>query len=58
MLSAPAEELIDTEETEGTCVSYVIDVVELAELVFPAASVNAPLATEIEPFHFEYLPLA
>jgi hypothetical protein len=30
-------------------VSYVIVVAELAELLFPAASVNAPLATDTEP---------
>ena len=29
--------------------SYVIVVAELAELLFPAASVNAPLATDTEP---------
>ena len=29
--------------------SYVIDVVELAVFVFPAVSVNAPLATDTEP---------
>ena len=37
------------ETTDGACVSYVIDVDELAELLFPAASVNAPLATDTEP---------
>ena len=36
-------------ETVGACVSYVIDVVELAVLLLPAASVNAPLATDTEP---------
>jgi hypothetical protein len=30
-------------------VSYVSDVVELAELLLPAASVNTPLATDTEP---------
>ena len=37
------------EITDGACVSYVIDVAELAELVFPAASVNTPSATDTEP---------
>ena len=37
------------ELTEGTCVSYVIVVAELAELLFPAASVNLSAATETEP---------
>jgi hypothetical protein len=37
------------ELTEGTCVSYVIVVVELAVLLFPAASVNLSAATETEP---------
>ena len=36
------------ETTDGACVSYVIDVAELAALVFPAASENAPLATDTE----------
>ena len=36
-------------ETVGACVSYVIVVAELAVLLFPAASVNAPLATDTEP---------
>jgi len=36
-------------ETVGACVSYVKAVVELAVLPFPAASVNAPLATDTEP---------
>ena len=36
-------------ETVGACVSYVKVVVELAVLPFPAASVNAPLATDTEP---------
>jgi hypothetical protein len=37
------------ELTEGTCVSYVIVVAELAVLLFPAASVNLSTATDIEP---------
>ena len=37
------------ELTEGTCVSYAIVVVELAVLLFPAASVNLSAATETEP---------
>jgi hypothetical protein len=37
------------ETTDGACVSYVIDVAKLAALVLPAASVNAPLATDTEP---------
>ena len=36
-------------ETVGACVSYVIVVAELAVLLFPAASVNAPLETDTEP---------
>ena len=36
-------------ETVGACVSYVIAVAELAVLLLPAASVNAPLATDTEP---------
>ena len=36
-------------ETVGACVSYVIAVAELAVLLFPAASVNPPLATDTEP---------
>jgi hypothetical protein len=36
-------------ETVGACVSYMIAVAELAVLLFPAASVNAPLATDTEP---------
>ena len=36
-------------ETVGACVSYVIVVAELAVLLFPAASVNAPFATDTEP---------
>ena len=43
------EEPATIETTDGACVSYVIDDAELAELVFPAASVNAPLATDTEP---------
>jgi len=37
------------ELTEGTCVSYVIVVVKLAVLLFPAVSVNLSAATDIEP---------
>jgi hypothetical protein len=37
------------ELTEGTCVSYVIVVVELAVLLFPAVSVNLSAATDTEP---------
>ena len=36
-------------ETVGTRVSYVKFVLVLAKLLFPAASVNAPLATDTEP---------
>ena len=36
-------------ETVGACVSYAIVVAELAVLLFPAASVNPPLATDTEP---------
>ena len=37
------------ELTDGDCVSYVIVVAELAVLLFPAASVNAPLETDTKP---------
>ena len=45
----PLVELEVTFETVGTRVSYVIVVVELAVLLFPAASVNLSAATETEP---------
>lgn len=48
-VNVPFVELDVTFETVGTRVSYVIVVVELAVLPFPAASVNAPLATDTEP---------
>ena len=49
MLSTPADEVTDSDDTVATCVSYVIVVAELAVLLFEAASVNVPSATETEP---------
>ena len=49
MENVPFVELDVTFETVGTCVSYDSDVVELAVLLLPAASVNTPPATETEP---------
>ena len=49
MLSTPADDVTDSDDTVATCVSYVIVVAELAVLLFEAASVNVPSATETEP---------
>ena len=49
IVNVPFVELDVTFETVGNCVSYDSDVVELAVFVFPAVSVNAPLATETDP---------
>ncbi len=48
-MSAPADEVTESDDTVATCVSYVIVVVELAVLLVPAVSVNVPSATETEP---------
>ena len=48
-MSAPADEVTESDDTVATCVSYVIVVVELAVLFVPAVSVNVPSATETEP---------
>jgi hypothetical protein len=49
VLSTPADDVTDSDDTVATCVSYVIVVAELAVLLFEAASVNVPSATETEP---------
>lgn len=48
-MSTPADDVTDSDDTVATCVSYVIVVAELAVLLFEAASVNVPSATETEP---------
>ena len=49
VLSDPADDVTDSDDTVATCVSYVIVVAELAVLLFAAESVNAPSATDTEP---------
>ena len=49
MLSAPADDVIASDDTVAAWVSYVMVVVELAVLLVPAVSVNVPSAIETEP---------